>query len=124
MSGRRDSRGSVDVGPHVALVGHDRRACVQADAEMDLAWRERIGHRPCSGYCTGCRREGEEERVSLRVYLDSALGGARLTHDAAVCGERIRVDLSAQLVQELRRALDVRKEEGDGACREVVAHAA
>ena len=73
---------------------------------------------------TGSRREGEEERVALGVHLDAALGGARLPDQAAVLGERLRVCLCAELVQELRRALDVREEERDGAGREVVAHAA
>ena len=30
--------------------------------------------------------EGEEERISLRVHLDSTLGGARLTDDAPMLG--------------------------------------
>ena len=69
-------------------------------------------------------REREEEGVTLRIDLDPALPGAGLADDAAVLGERIGVGLGAELVQELRRALDVGEEEGNGAGREVVAHAA
>ena len=37
-------------------------------------------------------------------------------------GERLRVRLRSQLVEQLRRALDVREEEGDRAGRQVGAH--
>ena len=47
-----------------------------------------------------------------------------LAHDAAVLGEGLGVRLRAELVQELRRSLDVGEEEGDGAGRKVVSHAA
>ena len=49
---------------------------------------------------------------------------AGLADDAPVLGERLGVALGAERVQELRRALDVGEEEGDGAGGEVVAHAA
>ena len=69
-------------------------------------------------------REREEEGVTLRVDLDPALRGTGLADDAAVLGERIGVALGAERVQQPRRALDVGEEEGDGAGREVVSHAA
>ena len=37
-------------------------------------------------------------------------------------GERVRVRLGAELVQQLRRALDVGEEEGDGAGGEIAPH--
>ena len=74
---------------------------------MDRTWR---------------RREGEEERVALRVDFDSPLLCARVADDAPVFGERLRVRLGAELVQQPRRALDVREEEGDGAAREIAPH--
>ena len=77
----------------------------------------------CCGYCSRRGSEGEEERVALRVDLDPAFGRARLAHDGAVLGESVGVRVRAELVQELRRALDVGEEEGDGAGREVGSHA-
>ena len=68
-------------------------------------------------------REGDEEGVSLRVDLDPAVRCERLAQNAAMLGERLRVVLRAQLVQQPRRALDVGEEEGDGAGGEVVPHA-
>ena len=55
--------------------------------------------------------------VALRVDLDSTLGNARLTDDAPVLRKYICVRLRAELVEELRRALDVREEECDSARR-------
>jgi hypothetical protein len=66
----------VHVGPDVALVGDERRAHVQPDANADRAGfeagpdRRRCSERSRSG------REGDEECVSLRVDLDAAVRGA------------------------------------------------
>ena len=62
-------------------------------------------------------REGEEERVALRVDLDAAALGERVAHQPAVVGEDAVVAL-AELLQQRRRALDVAEDEGDGAARE------
>ena len=103
----------------VALVGHERRARVQADAQVDLAVGECIGYRVCCGDRSRSCWEREEEGVSLRVYFDAALGSARLAHNPAMLGERVRVCLCAELTQELRRSLHVGEKEGDGAGREI-----
>ena len=84
---------------------------------------ERVRHRLRGGYGSWCRGEGEEERVSLGVHLDAALITTRLPDDAAVLGELLRVRLRAELMQEPRRALHIGEEEGDGAGREILAHA-
>jgi len=96
---------------------------VQADAHVERPGCERLGHRLCRGYGSRCRNEGEEEGVALSVDLDAALGGACSAHGATVVGERFGVRFRAEVVQEPRRALDVREEEGDCAGRKVVAHA-
>ena len=122
MAGGGDPGRAVDVAADVALLGEERRAGVHADRAPGS------GPDASARRCGGCRerggrgREGEEEGVALRVDLDPALGGARVADHAAVLGERLRVGLGAELVQELRRALDVGEEEGDGAGRKVVAH--
>ncbi len=71
--GRRSDPGSeVNVVSDVALVGKQRRPCVEADAHLDRAGRERLRER--RGGCNRTRRRGEreEERVALRVHLDAA----------------------------------------------------
>jgi hypothetical protein len=60
-------------------------------------------------------REGDEEGIPLGVDLDPALGGAGGTDHLAVGGERLRVGLRPQLLEQPGRALDVGEEEGDGA---------
>ena len=69
------------------------------------------------------RLEHEEEGVALGVHLDAVLTGARLADHATVLGERHRVTVGAELVQEACRTLDVREDEGDGAGRKVLSHA-
>ena len=112
-----DTRREVHVVSHVALVGDERGARVQADAQADRPWcergRDRLGRRRRSR--SGWERE--EEGVSLRVYLDAALGAHSLADDPAMLGERVRVCLCAELAQEPRRSLNVGEEEGDSAGR-------
>jgi hypothetical protein len=110
-----DASGAMDVAADVALVGEERRPRVQADAHRDGAGGERLIERRSRLKRARSGREGEEERVSLGVHLDPALGGARLPNDTPVLGESGRVGLRAERVQQAGRALDVREEEGDRA---------
>ena len=89
---------------------------------LDRAGGERLGEGRRGGECPGRCREGEEEGVALRVDLDPALGGTRLADDTPMLGQRLRVGLGAELVQQLRRPLDVGEEEGDGAGRKLRPH--
>jgi hypothetical protein len=50
------------------------------------------------------------------------VGGEGLAQDPPVLGERFGITLRAELVQEPRRALDVREEEGDGSGGEIASH--
>ena len=67
--------------------------------------------------------EHEEERVTLRVHLDAALGGEDLAKHPPVLCQRLRVRLRPELVQQPRRPLDVREQEGDGRARQLAPHA-
>jgi hypothetical protein len=58
-------------------------------------------------------REGDEERISLRVHLDAAVPAEALTQRLSMLAERVRVGV-AELVQQPRRPLDVREQERDG----------
>ena len=49
-------------------------------------------------------------------------GAERVAQNASVLGEDVAVALGAELVQQLRRTLDVGEEEGDGAGREIGPH--
>ena len=58
----------------------------------------------------------------MRVDLRAALLRTRLAHDSPVLGERRRVLLGTELVEELGRAFDIGEEEGDGARGEIASH--
>ncbi len=119
MRGGGEPRGEMDIVADVALVGDERRSGVQAGTHPYRAGRERRGElargldRPRRG------REGEEERVALRVHLDAAVCRGRLADQPPVLGERRRIGLGAELVQQRGRALDVGEEKGDRAAREI-----
>ena len=67
-------------------------------------------------------RERDEERVPLRVDLDAAVLCERVAHHTPVLGQQLRIPL-AELVQQPRRALDVREQERHRAGRQLSAHA-
>ncbi len=75
-----------------------------------------------SPHGAGRRLEGDEERVALGVHFDSALTGEGLAERPPVIRQGLRVRLRAEVVQQLRRALDVGEEEGDGAGGEINSH--
>ena len=122
VTGGSDSRRPMNVHAHVALVGQKRRARVDPDPDPDRAGGERLRRLVCGGNRAGRRPEGDEKCVSLGVDLDTAVGGEGLTQEAAVLGERLRIRLGAEIVQELGRAFDVGEEKGDGSGRELAPH--
>ena len=87
----------------------------RADCERVLPVEGRI-HRLAGG------REGDEERVALRVDLDAAVRGEGRAQCTTVLGQRLRVRLRPERVKQPRRALDVGEEERDRAGRELGAH--
>ena len=110
VPGGGDPRRAVDVDPDVALVGHDRLARVEPHADADRSVAERRLPVGGGGDRVGCARERDEERVALRVHLDAAVPRKRLPQHTTVLAQQLRVAL-AVLVQQPRRALDVREEE-------------
>ncbi len=116
---RGDPGGAVDVYPDVALSAHDRRSGVQPYSDSDRTGGE--------GVQAGVRRrdralgggEGDEEGVPLRVYLHATPGRECLPEQPAMLSELGRIVLGAELLEEARRAHDVREEERDGAREEV-----
>ena len=116
-----DARGLVDGEADVAVAACDRLAGVQAHSHLHLVAREpRLG-----GKC-GLRRGGSrdggtraaedgEEGIALAVDLDSAGRPKGLLEQAVVGRQELRVAVAAELLQQPRRAFDVREQESDGA---------
>src|SRR5439155_26695112 len=101
-----DPRRAVNVDADVAFVRHDRLARVDTHAYADLTGFElppRFGSR--SNGVAGSRKS-DEERIALRVDLDTGVLGECVSEDTPVLGEQIGVSRSV-LLQESRRALDV-----------------
>ena len=122
VAGRCDPGSAMDVDADVALVGEERRPRVQTDAHTHRAGRECLGQLGGGSEGSGRRRERDEERVALGIDLHSIVTGTCLADDLPVCGECLGIGLCSQLVQELRRPLDVGEEEGDSAGRKLLMH--
>ena len=119
---RGDACSAVDVDPDVSLGRHGRRARVEAHANPERAEVERRLSVDRCGRRARCGGKGDEEGVALRVDLDPAVRGERGAESAPVLRQRLGVRLGPERVQQPRRALDVREEEGDRAARELGAH--
>ena len=111
----------VDREPHVPVLSDDRLARVQAHpnphrvvvgpllgSERPLRGRGRRGRR------RGAREDGEE-RVALAVDLDPSALLECLAEQAVVRAQDGAVAVTAEGLEQPRRALDVREQEGDGA---------
>ncbi len=109
-----NARCSMYVHADVPLVGDDRFTRVHTHANTDGADGEGIAPFSRSGKRVRGSCEGDEERISLRVHLNAAVPVETLTQRSTVIREHARVGV-AELVQQARRPLHVREEEGDGA---------
>ena len=118
VAGSRDPRRAVDVDADVTLLRDERFAGVEAHSDTERAVLERPLGVGRSTQRVGRAREGDKERVALRVDLDAAVSGEGVAQDPTVLSENAGVGV-AELVKEPRRALDVGEEEGDGAGREL-----
>ena len=122
MSRRGDACSPMDIRPYVPLVCDQRRAGMEPHAHPDRPSREAPSDRARGFERARCRGEGDEEGIALRVHFDAVVRRARLSDQSAVFCKRLRVGLSAQLVQKARRALDIGEEEGDRPCGKRDAH--
>jgi hypothetical protein len=113
VADRGDSGGAMDVDSDVALVGYEWLAGVDPHPNANRAAEGSLSLVRCYERIL---RPGErdEEGVALRVDLDPTMPGEGLAQDLPMLSERVCIGI-AELVEQLRRALDVGEEEGDGA---------
>ena len=125
VPGVADPGGLVHREADVPVLAEGRLARVQPHPHLDdRAVRPLLRHQaPLSGdrgLERGARAaEDREERVALPVDLDPARLLEREPEHLVVEAEHLPVLLAAELLQELRRALDVAEQEGDGSGRKV-----
>ena len=122
MPGRRDPRRPMHVDTDVPLLGDERRPRVDADPDADRPAGERLRQLGRRRQRSRRGREGDEERIALRVHLDPVVRVERRAQLPPVLGERSGIRLRPKLVQESRRPLDIREQERDRAAGQL-AHA-
>ena len=115
--GHHPSR-TVHIHPDVARVRQQRLTRMDSHSDAQPRLSERLLRRGGGRNCVRGPSERDEEGISLRVDLDPAVLVDRLADDAMVPGQDVRV-LVAELMEQLRRALDVGEEEGDGSGRQL-----
>ena len=122
MADGGDARALVHVEADVSLLGQPRLARVQPHPHADRP----IGQAALAVRGSGdrVRRAGErdEERVTLRVDLDALVVRTRRADDPPMLVQRLPVPV-AELVQQPRRALDVREQQRHHSAREIAWHA-
>ncbi len=118
VPGGGDPRRAVNLEPDIALVGDGGLAGVDPHPHADRAACKRGLPVTCRGERVGSPRESDEERVALRVDLESIMRRERVTQHPPMHGESVRVPVS-ELAQQASRPLDIREEERDSPGRQL-----
>jgi hypothetical protein len=119
---RRDPRRPMHVDPHIPLPGHGRLAGVHADSHANRAGQSRL-HLPRRPKRVRRASERDEERITLRIYLDACVARKRIAHDSTVLCEHVRIGVT-ELVEQPRRSLYVAEEERNRPSRQLTRHKA
>jgi hypothetical protein len=128
VASSQDTRAAMHAEPDVPLLAHRRLARVKAHTHTQVRplrpcvlgeptlRRDRRGDRILR------TRKGGEERIALRVDLTPTVLSERPPQNPPVLGKHLTVALP-QLLQQARRALDIREQEGDSASRKLLRRA-
>ena len=116
VSGSGDPRGSVDVDSHIALGCYERLTGVNSDAHANRALGQPILPFTRRLDSIAGPRERVEERIALRVHLDSAALCERVAQDPSMFRQNVGV-LLTKAGHEGRRPLDIGEDKGDGSGR-------
>ena len=113
VADRGDARCPVNIDSDIALLRQERLACVESNSHANWTFQCALRIRGRSERLAGTR-EGNEEGIALGVHLDTTVPRERIAQRVSMRCKLIRVCVT-ELVQQTRRALDVREQEGDGA---------
>ncbi len=128
MGGGHDARGPMDAEPDVAALAGDRLSRVDPYSHHDP---HAVGPRVASqrpldsdGGGDGVTRvrKGHEEGVALRVDLAPAPLCERRPQQLLVLDEHVVIPLTAERLEQRRRALDVGEEERDRPAVKLLGH--
>jgi hypothetical protein len=122
VAGGADPCAEVHIVADIPLGRAVRRAGMDPDTNVDLARTKSLA--AFIGRTDGIERirERVEERVALGVDLDTTVPPECIPEEPTVFGERVRILLSAQPMEQLGRPLDVGEDEGDLATWKVTRH--
>ena len=118
VSCSRHPGAEMHVQAHVALLAQGRLTHVNAHPSPDRPVLERTLGLHSRGERGLAVLKDNEERVALRVDLDTAVALEGRAQQATMFRQRVPVAV-AELLEQARGALDVREEEGDGSGREL-----
>ena len=114
----------MDVVADIALLADEWRTCMDADAHADRPSRARRSvNSEAAASAPGAVGNATKKASPCVSTSTPPLSGTCVPDHCPVLGERLRVGLCAELVQQRRRAFDIGEEEGDGAGRKLGAHA-
>jgi hypothetical protein len=122
VPGGGDPRRAVHVEADVALDIFHRLARVEAHPHAHGPVRQRELRVGRGRHRIGCPREGNEERIARRLDFDSAMPRPHPPQHTVVLRKHACITV-AELLQQVRRALDVSKEERDRPGRKLWPHA-
>jgi hypothetical protein len=123
VAGCGDSGSAMDVRACIPQLSELRLPRVQAYPNPNRCLPQRSLRVSRRGDRIGRARERNEERIALRVDLHPTVPRPDRAQLTVVLSEKVGVLSIADFLQEPCRSLDVRKEERDGAGREIRSHA-
>ena len=121
MADRGDPCAPVDIQAHIPLLAQPRLAGVQTHAHPDRAIRKGALSVLGSRHRIRGTAERNKERIALGIHLDPVVRRERSSQTAAMLEQRVAVTI-AELLQQPRRALDIREEQRDDPHRQVPRH--
>ena len=107
---------TVEVDTDVTLVGSTRLTGVDPHPHVHPRGCKRALRLDCGLHRRPSRRERDQKRVPLRIDLHTAVCGGSLADQVPVIRQRLLL-LAPELLQEPSRALNIREQKRDGACR-------
>ena len=124
VAGAHHARGAVYVEAHVVVTGEKRLSRVETHSHAQhSSFRPAMGGMPAldlrrRGHAIARLAKRAQERVPVRADLDPAMIVERRADEAAVHLQSVRVGVRSELLEQPRRAFDVREQHRDHSARQ------
>ena len=107
----RYPRRAMHIRTDIPLVRHQRRSGVHAHPDMNQPGPQPLRDQPRRLQRVRSPREGQKERVTLRIDLRAAKRCTRLTHHPPMLPQHPGIRIRTELVEQPRRALHISEHE-------------